>query len=225
MNTGKLIVIDGTDGSGKATQTELLRERLIQEGMKVRKIDFPRYESNVFGKLLFECLKENKHGDFLSIDPKIASTLYAVDRFESSEEIRQWMKDDYHVVTDRYVSANQIHQGGKITDDKAREEFLSWLEKVEFGVFKIPKPDVIIYLHVPIEISLELIKKRATETGTSADQAESNAKHLLESQQSAVKLVEKANSGWIKVDCIANGAMRSPKDINDEIFNKIKDRL
>ena len=224
MNTGKLIVIDGTDGSGKATQTELLRKKLVQEGRKVKKIDFPRYESNVFGKLLFECLKENKHGDFLSLDPKIASTLYAVDRFESSEEIRQWLKDSYIVITDRYVSANQIHQGGKIYDEKVRGEFLAWLERVEFGVFKIPKPDVIVYLHVPIEVSLELIKKRAIETSTSADQAESNAKHLLESQQSAIKIVEH-NNDWIKIDCTKDGIMRLPEEISNEIIAKINSYL
>lgn len=224
MNTGKLIVIDGTDGSGKATQTELLRKKLVQEGRKVKKIDFPRYESNVFGKLLFECLKENKHGDFLSLDPKIASTLYAVDRFESSEEISRWLGDGYIIITDRYVSANQIHQGGKIADEKTRQEFLAWLERVEFGVFKIPKPDVIIYLHVPIETSLELIKKRAIETSTSADQAESNAKHLLESQQSAIKIVEHTND-WIKIDCAKDGIMRLPEEISNEIIAKINNYL
>src|SRR3989338_976953 len=133
MKKGTLIVIDGTDGSGKATQTELLVKRLIQTGLKVRKIDFPQYTQNMFGRLIRECL-DGKHGDFIAMDPRIASTLYAVDRFESAKEIMAWIDEGYVVVTDRYVSANQIHQGGKIKDDILRKEFIEWLETMEFGV-------------------------------------------------------------------------------------------
>lgn len=218
--TGKLIVIDGTDGSGKATQTELLVKRLTQAGQKVRKIDFPRYTENVFGKLLRECL-DGKHGDFIATDPKIASTLYAADRFESSKEIWQWLESGCIVVTDRYVSANQIHQGGKIKDEAARTAFLEWLDEIEYKVFAIPKPNVIVYLHVPIDISLELIRSRAQETGKNADVAESDAKHLFESQQSALSIIGK-NNKWVKIDCAEASVMKSREAISDEIWESIK---
>ncbi|HEY4511482.1 MAG TPA: dTMP kinase [Candidatus Paceibacterota bacterium] len=217
---GKLIVIDGTDGSGKATQTELLVKRFTQAGQKVRKIDFPQYAHNVFGKLLRECL-DSKHGDFIGTDPKIASTLYAADRFESSKEIRQWLESGCIVVTDRYVSANQIHQGGKIKDEAARTDFLEWLDEIEYKVFGIPRPDAIVYLHVPIEISLELIRKRAAESGKDADQAESDATHLFDSQQSALKIIGKSNT-WTKIDCAHEGQMKTRETISELVWEKLK---
>lgn len=220
MKKGTFIVIDGTDGSGKATQTELLVQRLKKEKRKVKKIDFPQYTNNFFGKFLRECL-DGVHGDFLAVNPRIASTIYAADRFESSSQIKKWIGAGYTVIADRYVSANQIHQGGKIKDAKVRKEFLTWLDQMEFNVFKIPRPNVIVYLHVPVELSLDLIKKRSLEKGTLPDQAESDAKHLVESQQSALKIIEK-NNKWLKIDCALNGGMRSRDDIHEEIAKKVK---
>jgi len=109
---GKFIVFDGNDGSGKQTQAKLLIERLEKEGHKIRIIDFPRYYDNFFGKFIGECLT-GKYGDFIGIDPHIISVIYAADRFESSKEIKEWIDKGYIVLADRYVSANQIHQGGK----------------------------------------------------------------------------------------------------------------
>src|SRR3990167_6836927 len=119
MKKGKLIVLDGTDGSGKATQTKILQARLKKEGYRVQTLDFPQYEKNFFGGLIGECLA-GEHGDFVSIDPYIGSTLYAADRFESKDKIMRWLRAGCVVVLDRYVSSNQIHQGGKITDAKKR---------------------------------------------------------------------------------------------------------
>jgi dTMP kinase len=220
---GVFIVIDGTDGSGKATQTQLLVDSLTRAGRAVQKIDFPQYRDNEFGRLIRECL-DGKHGDFLGLDPKIASTLYAADRFESSPVIRGWLEDGYIVVSDRYVSANQIHQGGKISDPVERKRFLYWLDEIEYNVFGIPKPDVVVYLHVPLEISLDLIHKRAVESGVAADQAEQDAKHLLEAQQAAVQIVQNSNN-WVQIDCAKDGTMRSREDIHAEICASIKGRL
>src|SRR3989344_3846430 len=119
---GKLIVIDGTDGSGKATQTELLVKVLKNEGRKVKVVDFPDYYSNFFGKFIGHCLSE-RYYDFVKVHPKIASVLYAADRFESKNTIEKWLKEGNIVIANRYASANQIHQGGKITNTKKRENF------------------------------------------------------------------------------------------------------
>ncbi len=223
MNIGKLIVVDGTDGSGKATQTKLLVEALTKLRHTVRTIDFPRYKDNQVGKLLFEALKENKHGDFIAISPKIASTLYAVDRFESAPQIRAWLAQGDIVISDRYASANQIHQGGKISDAMARKEFLEWLDTLEFKTLGIPRPDVIVYLHVPLEVSLKLIHSRAVETGTKPDQAEADAKHLYESQESALKLIAESNN-WIRIDCAEGGEMKSREAIHSAILESLEQK-
>src|SRR5450830_1055681 len=118
---GKLIVIDGTDGSGKATQARLLIKHLKHDGHKVKIIDFPKYSSNFFGKFIGHCLSEQYY-NFVKVHPKIASVLYAADRFESSKKIEKWLKEGNIVIADRYASANQIHQGGKIANTKKRED-------------------------------------------------------------------------------------------------------
>src|SRR3990167_6955021 len=159
MKRGKLIVIDGTDGSGKATQTNLLIRHLKKDGRKVKVVDFPEYYSNFFGKFIGHCLSEQYY-NFVKTHPKIASVLYAADRFESKGKIEKWLKDGYMVVANRYASANQIHQGGKIKNTKKREAFIRWLAEMEYKVFKIPKPDVVFYLSVPIPMVLKLIKQR-----------------------------------------------------------------
>ncbi len=115
MKRGFFLVLDGNDGSGKATQSALLAEYLAAKGIPSEKIDFPRYEHNFFGSFLGECLA-GKHGDFLHMNPKVASSLYALDRLESAPHIRTALDQGKVVISDRFSSSNQIHQGGKIAD-------------------------------------------------------------------------------------------------------------
>ena len=122
MKKGKFIAIEGPDGSGKETQTKILIENLQKKGFKIKTIDFPRYYDNFFGKFVGECLRGD-HGDFVNLDPKIASVLYAADRWESSKKIKEWLIDGYIVIADRYASANQIHQGGKFLMNKRERSF------------------------------------------------------------------------------------------------------
>src|SRR3990167_5328445 len=131
VKKGKLIVIDGADGSGKTTQTNLLIKHLRKDGEKVRFIHFPRYKENFFGKFIGHCLSEQYY-NWVNIHPKIASVMYAADRWESKEEIKDSIKEGYVVVMDRYISANQIHQGGKIANLKKRESFIKWLAEMEY---------------------------------------------------------------------------------------------
>src|SRR3989338_9457351 len=162
-NKGKLIVIDGADGSGKTTQIKLLYKRLVKECHKVKILDFPEYYKNFFGKFIGHCLSEQYY-NWVNIHPKIASIAYAADRWESSKKIQEWLNKGYIVLANRYASANQIHQGGKIENAKKREAFIKWLNEMEYEVFKIPKPDVVLYLNVPMKIILELIKERQRKT-------------------------------------------------------------
>lgn len=226
MKKGKLIVLDGADGSGKATQAKLLAARLKKDRYKVKTLDFPQYEKNFFGKLIGECLA-GEYGDFIAIDPHIASTLYAADRFESKKVLEKWLKEGNIVVLDRYVSANQIHQGGKITDDKARKKFLEWLDVMEFTVYGIPRPDLVFYLDVPQEISEQLISngKQGLSVNRAVkgkkDLAEINKKHLLAARESALKIVKKGNN-WKRISCAPKGELLSREDIAELIWTQIK---
>lgn len=212
---GKLIVIDGTDGSGKATQTKLLAERLKREGFSVRTLDFPRYEENFFGRLLYDCL-HGKRGNFPVLDPHITSVLYAADRFESKRKIEEWLSGGSIVILDRYVSANQIHQGGKIDDPKKRAEFLVWLDTMEYEVFGIPRPDVVIYLSMPVEFSVRLLGAEKKKSDT----VETNRLYLENSAKTAEWLCRK--NKWIKISCVRKGILRSIEEIQGDIFEKIE---
>jgi len=227
---GKLIVIDGSDGSGKATQAALLLKRLKKEGYRSRTLDFPRYEANLFGELIGECLA-GEHGDFADLDPRIASVLYAADRFESKGMIEKWLGEGYVVVLDRYVSSNQIHQGGKIHDAKRRRSFLEWLDRMEFGVFGLPRPDAVIHLHVPTEMSRRLLQEKgATEKksylrdGSKKDVVESNGKYLEDSRESALRLVRKRND-WRQVECAKKGSMLTREEIAELVFGIVSQML
>ncbi len=225
MKKGKLIVIDGTDGSGKTTQIGLLVERLSKEGRKVKVVDFPEYYSNFFGKFIGHCLSEQYY-NWINVHPKIASIAYAADRFESSGKIREWLSKGYIVLANRYASANQIHQGGKIANAKKRLAFIKWLEEMEYKVFKIPKPDAVFYLSVPMKIILRLIKERNKNTsrayvGKKKDIVEGNIPYLTNSNKTALWLA-KTQKNWVKIECVKNGSLSTREDIHQEIYEKIK---
>ncbi len=216
MKKGKLIVIDGLDGSGKETQSKKLIDFLKSNEKLVKMLDFPRYDDNFFGKFVKGCLN-GQYGDFLELDPHIASVVYASDRFESSEEIKKLLKKEYFVVLDRYVSANQIHQGGKIKDPRKRKEFLDWLDKMEYDIFKIPKPDIVIFLDMPIKLSQKLLK----DSNKKMDIVEQNLIYQENSRNCALDLV-KENINWEKIDCTRNGNLKSIKEINIELIEILK---
>lgn len=228
MKTGKLIVIDGIDGSGKATQVKLLADRLKKEKIRLKTIDFPRYYDNFFGKLIGEYLS-GKYGDFIQVAPRLASVLYAADRFEASHDIKKWLDQGYVVIADRYVSANQIHQGGKIKSLKDRKEFLKWLEEMEHGVFKIPRPDVVVYLDVPFEVSKSWLEKKVAQRKKKylkgkRDVAEDNLTHLKDSRASALTL-EKENKNWTRIECCKGMVCLPPEGVHELVYKTISKKL
>ncbi|KKR43316.1 MAG: Thymidylate kinase [Parcubacteria group bacterium GW2011_GWF1_40_6] len=223
---GKLIVIDGTDGSGKATQVALLVKRLKKEGKTVKVVDFPEYYKNFFGAFIGHCLSEQYY-NFLNVHPKIASVLYAADRFESSKEIQNWLKKGYIVVANRYVSANQIHQGGKIKNAKKRNDFIKWLDEMEYEVFGIPRPDITLYLSLPINIVLQLLKERDSSKmkreylKKKKDVHEADVNHLINSRKSALWLVKEIPN-FIKIDCAPKKEILSREQIHEIVYGKVK---
>lgn len=224
-NAGKFIVVDGIDGSGKATQVAFLEKNLKKEGLKVKTIDFPRYYNNFFGKFISECLS-GKHGDFIKTDPRVVSVLYAADRFESSGQVKEWINKGFWVIADRYVSANQIHQGGKIRNIKERKCFINWLEEMEHGVFGLPYPDLVLYLDVTLKISEELLGKKETQKTKrylrgQKDLAENDLEYLKNSRNTALSL-EKKNKNWKKIICYTKDRCLPPEEVSEKIFEVLK---
>jgi dTMP kinase len=223
---GKLIVIDGTDGSGKATQVDLLSKRLKKEGHIVKIVDFPEYYKNFFGKFIGHCLSEQYY-NFLNVHQKIVSVLFAADRWESSKEMKEWLSKGYIVIANRYVSANQIHQGGKIKNAKKRADFIKWLNQMEYEVFGLPRPDVTLYLSLPIKIVLRLLKERDSSEMKRAylkkkkDVYESDIDFLFNSRKSALKL-EKEIPNFKKIECSLKGKILSREKVHEMIYEKVK---
>lgn len=223
---GKLIVIDGTDGSGKATQVDFLMNKLKNDGYEVRMVDFPEYYKNFFGAFIGHCLSEQYY-NFINIHPKIASVLYAADRFESKEKMELWLRKGYIVIANRYVSANQIHQGGKISNAKKRQDFLRWLDDMEYRVFGIPRPNLTLYLSLPIDITLKLLKNRDSSKmkreylKKKKDVHESDVDFLINSRKSALKLV-KETPNFVKIECSEKGVILSREQIHEMVYKEVK---
>jgi len=221
---GKFIVIDGIDGSGKKTQVEAIAKKFKERGIEVKTIDFPQYYNNFFGKLVSRYLS-GELGSASEVSPFIASVLYAADRFESSKEIVKWLEKGKVVVADRYVSSNQIHQGGKIKDSKEREEFLKWLDEMEYGVFEIPKPDIIFHLNVSCEISAKLLDNkdalgRKKYSKNKKDIHEADPQHLKDAKENAMELIKKDNN-WVNIECMRDGNLLPVEDITNKIWEEL----
>jgi len=223
---GRFIVIDGTDGSGKATQVAYLTKRLKKDGYKIKIVDFPEYYKNFFGKFIGHCLSEQYY-KFINVHPKIASVLYAADRWESSEEMRKWLKNGYIIIANRYVSANQIHQGGKIKSAKKRADFIKWLDQMEYKVFGLPRPDITLYLSLPINIVLKLLKNRESSKMKRVylkkhkDVHESDLNFLINSRKSALKL-EKEVPNFVKIECSEKGKILSREQVHEMVYKEVK---
>lgn len=219
---GLFIVIDGNDGSGKSTQIKMLVDRLEEEKMDVLCMKFPNESENFFGKLIYQYLRDKNSG-WEKYKPRDASVFYACDRWESSEKIKKSISEGHVVIVDRYVSANQIHQGGKIKDIEERKKFILWLDELEYKIFKIPRPNVVFYLSVPLAISEKLLEERCS-CGRQKDAHENDPDFLKNSKKSA-EWLSGTQPNWIRIDCVVGNKMRSIEDIHDEIYEKIKSLL
>lgn len=223
---GKLIVIDGIDGAGKATQTKLLIERLEKAGYKTATLDFPQYYNNFFGKLIGR-FQNGEFGDAPIANPYLTSVLYAADRWETKEKIELWLSENKIVILDRYASSNQIHQGGKISDIDEKKKFLNYLEEMEFKVFKIPKPDAIIFLNVPYNISKKLVEKKNNREYVKdgkQDQVEKSQSYQEGAYRQSLEMVKKYNN-WIEINCVEGGVILSPEKINEKVWTALEKEI
>ncbi len=221
---GKLIVIDGTDGSGKTTQLKLLKEKLENEGYSVKETDFPQYNTKSAG--LVEEYLSGKYGQADEVTPYQSSIFYAVDRFDASFKIKQWLKDGYIVLSNRYVSSSLGHQGGKIDNPLERKDFFNWLYDLEYQIFNLPKPDLSLILYVDPEISqrLSIERKREDWEGKTKDIHEDNLSHL----KSAAKIfieISQSFSGFKLITCTKNEQILPRFDINNLVYDEVKKLL
>lgn len=224
---GKIIVIEGTDGSGKQTQTKILKEKLEKEGYKVFTVSFPKYDSPSSAAVqmyLNGQIRENPR----EISPKAAATFYAVDRYITYKTLIEPVYNAKNTVIlfDRYVASNIIHQGAKVIEENPAAEdelktFISWLDNFEHGDLKIPKADITIFLNVPVETTIELRKNRANKItgGEKQDIHERDNSHLINASKAgniAGRLLD-----WHIIECVEDGKMRTIEDIGNEIFDTI----
>lgn len=211
---GKLIVIDGTDGCGKTTQFEKLKERLAREEREFETFKFPQYENNYFGAIV-RCFLDGKFGDPVKMNPYLSSILYAADRYESKKKLEKWLGENKIILLDRYVSANQIHQGGKMTDGRERETFLKWLDKIEHEIFGIPRPDIILYLEVSPETSQKITKNR-----TIKDLYDQDPEFQRMSREQSLRLIAEMNN-WHRIVCEESGELLPIDTIHEKIWNSL----
>ena len=219
MNKGKLIVLEGIDGSGKATQSALLEQKLKAEGKEVMHISFPDYDSD--SSALVKMYLAGQFGkDPGDVNPYAASLFYAVDRFAS---YRTKWKDFYEkggiVIADRYTTSNMVHQMTKYEEEKERKDFLSWLEKTEYEELELPRPDLVILLDIPLSISENLVKERAKQGGT-MDIHEQHLDYLKKCHDAYQELV--TMYGWQKIACAKDGSLRSMEDIAAEVEKAVE---
>ncbi|MFZ4632267.1 MAG: dUTP diphosphatase [Patescibacteria group bacterium] len=223
MNTysGKLIVIDGTDGSGKTTQLNLLKTRLENEGYEVMVADFPQYNQKSAG--LVEEYLSGKYGQADEITPYQASIFYAVDRYDASAKIRNWLQNGKIVLANRYTSANMGHQGGKIDNPLERKAFFNWLYDLEYKLFNIPKPDLSLILHVEAEISQKLAHDRARTdwSGSKADIHENNLDHLKKAERVYVEIADSYPEFQL-ISCTKNNEILSRDEISLLVWIMVK---
>jgi dTMP kinase len=223
---GKVITIEsGSDASGKATQAKKLYDRLLAEGYCIKKVEYPNYDSE--SSALVKMYLNGKFGTNPNdVNAYVASTFFAVDRYASYKtEWEGFYKEGGIVIADRYTTSNMVHQACKIQDDKERDIFLDWLWEYEFNLYKLPVPDCVVFLDMPVEYSLELMKDRDNKfTGSKEkDIHESNVGYLTSSYKNALQVVDKYN--WIKVSCTANNKLRSIDEIHEEVYKSIIDRI
>ena len=218
---GKLFVIDGTDGSGKQTQFDLLKAHLDKDGISYRTVSFPNYESP--SSSLVKMYLSGEFGENAKdVSPYVASTFYAADRYATfKKELKEYFENGGIILADRYTTANMVHQAGKITDEAEREKFLNWLFDLEFNIYGLPVPSKVFFLNMPPEKVKELIKNRENKFthNDKKDIHERDEKHLEDAYKAACSLVSKYN--WNEIKCVKENEIRTRENIHEEIYEVV----
>ncbi|MDO8530519.1 MAG: deoxynucleoside kinase [bacterium] len=235
MPKGKFFVLEGVDGSGKATQTKLLTEALIKKGYKVEKVDFPQYGKG--SAALLEMYLNGGYGTAEEIGPYRASIFYACDRYDASFKVRQWLAEGKMVIADRYIASNIGHQGSKVIHNKAAwDKYIDWLHDLEYNIFKIPKPDYTFILKISPELSMKMSsniknaekkQKRASYLGDDKrkDIHEADVMHLENSLKSYMAISKKYPKEYKIIECEEKGQFLPIQAIHGKILNLIGEKI
>jgi dTMP kinase len=212
-----LIDIEGIDGSGKGTQARALCDRLRASGVTARLISFPRYDATFFGHAIGEFLN-GRFGTLDEVSPFLVSLLFAGDRFESKSHLQDAMATNDVVVLDRYVPSNIAHQAAKL-DSPGREELAGRIQELEFGIYGLPKADLVLLLDLPVSTARELIARKAQRSYTSrpADLQEADGRYLQRVRDLYLELA-RAGPHWHVIPCTTNGRLRPVEEIGDQIW-------
>jgi len=215
---GKLIVIEGTDGSGKSTQFQLLTQRLEKENQTFQKLVFPQYAepSSALIRMYLGGEFGTKPSD---VNAYAASAFYAVDRYASFKKVwGQWYEEGGLIVSDRYTTSNAVHQASKVHQFE-QNDFLKWLYDFEYDKLGLPRPDLTIYLDVPTDFTEKMMRKREHDTNTHADIHEQDMEYLATCRRTGKAAAE--YYGWTVIQCVKDGCMRSIEDIHEEIYRHV----
>lgn len=217
---GKIIVVESnTDGAGKQTQTEEIYKYLKEKGEKVVKFSFPNYnsDSSYFVK---KYLNGEFGDDAKNINPYIASTFFAVDRYLTYiKEIKKYYDEDYYILMDRYVTSNIIYQAAKMENKNKIDEFINWNKELEYNKYNLPKPNYVIFLYMDLKESEKLRKNRKAKL-EGKDIHEQNDEYLKKVSDNSLYICE--TEKWIKIECVKNGRLKDILEIKEEILKKIK---
>lgn len=212
MQKGRLIVIEGIDGSGKTTQIELLTKSLQEKNIPFEVISFPRYGDNIYADLVTRYL-EGEFGDINSVSPALMALAYAGDRALARPVIQKWLEEGKVVIANRYISASKAHMGANLPEEK-RADFFKWLDELEYQTNNMPKEDLTILLQVNPEVAQKNI------VGVVPDIHEESLKHLAEAAKIYLQLAQ-INPNWKIIECSKEGQMRSKENIHQDVLNSV----
>jgi dTMP kinase len=220
-------VLDGTDGVGKRTQTELLVSRMISEGYEVGMTDFPQYGER--SAIMVEDYLAGKYGSADEVGPYVASLFYAADRFAASRMIEEALSTGRHVVSNRYTASNMGHQGGKIKDLEERKKYWRWLMELEFEIMKLPRPTLTIILRVPAEIAQTMALARGRQEyllkKKPVDIHEAYVEHLKATEEAYLQLPQMFPDDFLLVECHEDNMVLPANEISDRIWKVVKPLL
>ena len=222
---GNLIVIEGTDCSGKETQSNLLIEKLKSDGIRIEKFSFPNYNSPT-GKIIggpylgksYICDGWFPEGA-PNVDPKVSALYYAADRLYNIDKIKFLLDNGVNVILDRYVYSNMAHQGGKLDSESDRNSMYDWLDNLEFNLLELPKPDISVFLHMPFEFSLILKKNREGDM----DQNEKDKNHLINAENAFIELAKKYD--FYTIQCNDGDRIKTIEEINEDLYNYVSNKI
>ncbi|QDU36867.1 Thymidylate kinase [Maioricimonas rarisocia] len=219
-----LVAIEGIDGSGKGTQAARLQQSLNESGRPAALISFPRYDQTAFGRKIGDFLN-GRFGRLDEVNPFLVSLLYAGDRFESKGVLHEAMQNHEVVIIDRYVPSNIAHQGAKLGGSE-RDEIIDWIEQVEYGIYALPRPDLVVLLDLPATTAQQLIARKSARTYTdqAADLHEADCAYLAGVRDLYCQLAAR-DAQWQKIDVESDGTLRPIDEIATQLHELIASRL